>query len=119
GVLFRYTSSALIAQLNDTAGGSRSLSLARPTRDVWHHIAVTYDPANGGHTRIYIDGVIAGTGNYGVFTPSTSGTFTIGGAPGYSAFRGVVDEVSVYSRPLSAAEVISVFEAGATCKCPV
>jgi hypothetical protein len=80
------------------------------TTDGWHHVAVTWD---GATVRHYLDGAE-------VFTRALAGSFAdratglgIGcrsvppdaSGPGGSFFAGVIDEVAVYSRGLSAAEV--------------
>ncbi len=85
----------------------------------WTHIAATYD---GGALRLYINGVLAGQTNYsgGIF-PGTA-NFGIGAIPfGTSTFgwpfSGALDEVSLYNRALSAAEIQSIFTADLTGKC--
>ena len=78
----------------------------------WRHVAVTFDqPA--GVMRLYVDGAVAAEGP----VPSTAlapnvSNFVIGmhdfpGFPYY--FRGLVDEVAVYQRALTADEVRSHF----------
>ena len=74
----------------------------------WHAVAGTYD---GSSVRFYVDGVEIGTGtpasgalNYALSTAD----FTVATFPGCAGpfhFRGEVDEVRVYDRTLSAAEV--------------
>jgi hypothetical protein len=70
----------------------------------WHHVAVTQD---GAGVAIYLDGQPAtATGTDGTAWSghlSLSGAWIGGGAGGY--FDGVLDEVRVYSRALSAEEV--------------
>jgi hypothetical protein len=73
----------------------------------WHHVAATGD---GQFLRIYIDGVQVGafnspTGNYG----SSASPFNIGGYGIFDSsgnyFNGEIDEVAVYYRALSLAEI--------------
>jgi hypothetical protein len=81
-------------------------ALTHITQDQWYHVAMTYDSSF--NVKVYVNGVLAGQGQasdpggfpemfaigaYG--SPSGAGQF----------FNGLVDEVSVYSRPLSAAEI--------------
>jgi len=75
--------------------------------NTWTHLATTYDGAN---MRFYVNGVLAGT---------TAGTGTINAANGAlriggnnsaplglgEFFKGLIDEVRVYNRALSAAEI--------------
>ena len=82
----------------------------------WYHLAGTYD---GSQVRLYVNGVLAGT------TPA-SGLMTDYGTPlrigryvNASAYlRGVVDELSLYNRALSAAEILAIYQAGAAGKVP-
>ncbi len=73
--------------------------------NTWSHLATTYDGAN---LRFYINGVQAGvTATTGAINVST-GPFKIGGNSIWSEwFAGRIDEVRVYNRALSLAEVVS------------
>lgn len=73
----------------------------------WHHVAVV---GNGTDLRIYLDGNLAGTGgsatsSYG----SSSYAFNIGGGGIWDAtgnwFTGWIDEVALYDKALSAADI--------------
>jgi hypothetical protein len=86
------------------------------TNLTWHHLAVT---KSGSTVVFYLDGIA-----YPATTPYGSGfTFTsdLGiGARGdnlASSFLGAIDEPAIYSRPLNAAEVQAVYNAGASGKC--
>jgi len=79
----------------------------------WHHIAVVGD---GSNLRIYFDGVLQGTGgtptsSYG----SSSYGFNIGGGGVFDAtgnfFNGLIDEVAVWTRALSQAEITQIYQA--------
>lgn len=74
----------------------------------WHHVAVTYD----GTTRtFYYDGAFlnSGTGQ----TRATSGTnFYLGKTTADVAFNGVLDEVAIYTKALTLAEVQSLRNGG-------
>jgi len=72
----------------------------------WSHVAVTFD---GGTIQFYINGVAsqAITGamyDYGIATYTIGGN-TVGGSTTKPSFNGLIDEVQVYSRSLSAAEI--------------
>lgn len=80
----------------------------------WHHVIGTYD---GSYVRLYVDGVEVGNGArldnaLGFGLPNTNDLFigTYNGLPGYT-FNGRIDEVSVFNRALSAAEVRARFDA--------
>lgn len=77
---------------------------------VWHHLAGTYD---GESTRLYVDGTLAASDE----TDST--TSSAGSSPGLvvnyfnaGLVGGLIDEVAVYGRPLTAREIQLHFSAG-------
>lgn len=79
----------------------------------WRHLVLVYA---GGVQIAYVDGVQAGAddtiGSIGNVTVGT--TFMIGGGPaGYRDFTGSIDDVRVYHRALTDAEVQNLYEAGA------
>lgn len=90
-----------IGSATRTVTGTSKLAL-----NTWSHVASTYDGAN---FRIYLNGVLvstfATTGNIAV----TTNAFRIGGCPslGTQYFAGLIDEVRVYNRALTAAEIQS------------
>jgi hypothetical protein len=98
------------------SGGSLTVNYPHPM-NTWHHVVAV---GNGSNIRIFVDGVLLGTGgsstaNYG----SSSFNFQIGGGGIYDApnvngnfFNGQIDEVVAYHRALSDAEIISLFQAG-------
>jgi len=71
--------------------------------DLWYHVAVTY--ADGTKTW-YINGINIGTKARPVFAKSTA-NLGIGGdlGIGYYVLNGLIDEVRIYDRALSAGEV--------------
>jgi hypothetical protein len=97
----------LIANLNDTTGTPHILSSPAGivNANVFQHVAVTYDKATG-YTALYCNGAVVATANLGVFTPKTSTDLLFGhrGSTGES-YLGVLDEVGLYNRALSASEI--------------
>jgi beta-lactam-binding protein with PASTA domain len=81
--------------------GNASLPL-----DTWTHIATTYDGAN---QRFYVNGVLVGTtlgtGSINV----ANGALRIGGNNSSTGefFQGLIDEVRVYNRAITPAEIIT------------
>ena len=72
----------------------------------WHHVATTWD---GKRMRIYLDGLLTGSTDYaGDYTPPAGdGQFRIGFAgSGWGSAVLDVDEVAVYSRAFTPAEVL-------------
>jgi hypothetical protein len=90
---------------------------------VFQHVAVTYDKGTG-LGRIYRNGVRVAEQTLGVFTPQTTYDVYLGLRPGGAAgnpvesYHGLMDEVSIYNRALSPAEIDSIYRAGSAGKCP-
>jgi len=84
--------------------------------DQWHHVAGVYDGIN---MFLYVDGTLD------VSQPAT-GSISLNSDPmcigangnGYF-FDGLVDEVSIYNRALTASEIQSIYSAGISGKCPL
>jgi hypothetical protein len=81
-----------------------------PAPDQWTHLAATYD---GSWLRFYVNGAEASSVSVGGPLLTSHGSFTIGGdEPFGEFFRGLVDEVRVYSLPLTESEIVSDMNAG-------
>lgn len=81
---------------------------SRLNDDHWHYIAWTR--ASGGENRLYVDGTLAASGNDGGGSISNQRAIQIGGDTvhgGARFFAGLLDEVAVYDKPLSARQVSS------------
>jgi hypothetical protein len=117
---------ALYANIVDLSGGSHFVSTDGGVipLNTWSHVALTYTPSTG-HAIIYVNGRVERDENIGTVAPQTSldlniGARTIsdGGCTGAGCFfGGNVDEVELFDRALTAHEVMSIFNAGATGKC--
>ena len=92
--------------------GSIPLKLAQ-----WNHVALVNDGVN---RTFYVNGVFAGMGATEAVNPDNNGSI-IGNVtgPNSSTFQGVIDEVSVYNRALSASEISSIYLSRSHGKCPV
>jgi hypothetical protein len=108
--LYAHDGGPLPGGTNLPAGYVRIDSVDQPVRGVatlalnrWTHLAVTY---GGGSMRFYVDGAL-------VATRALTGTITVselplrigGNAPWGEFFDGLIDEVRIYNRVLSAAEI--------------
>ena len=91
----------------DSAPGSIALN-------AWAHVAVTYD---GHFARLYINGNLAATSGDHVETFNNQIRFGYAVFPADPHFQGSLDEVSLYNRDLSAAELQSIASAGPAGKC--
>jgi len=79
---------------------SADTSLTSLTRDIWHHFACAYD---GTKLRIYVDGNAAKCGDLtnAIPTAGTQGTRVVDNLTAY------MDDVRIYARALSGAEICS------------
>src|SRR3989338_3532519 len=82
-----------------------------PNMEEWYHVAVTYDGTN---QKIYVNGSLDNTGASAI-TPATTNVplyigRTLGLAPDNS--DGFIDEVRIYNRALSAAEIQALYKSG-------
>gem|GEM_PF-2585050 len=81
---------------------------------VWYHVAVTYD---GSDTRLYVNGILDGQDGTDYYF-SNDEPLKIGqrGAND-DYFNGLIDEVEIFNRALSASEIQAIYNAGAFGKC--
>jgi hypothetical protein len=84
------------------------------------HLAITYDKTTGA-ANIFYNGAVVAAQNLGIFTPQTTysldlGTRSSGNGTG-QFYKGLLDEVALYNRALSATEVSAIFTAGSAGKC--
>lgn len=110
-------SASILLNSNGTSTGRTILSGGPLTAGTWHLIAGTYDATEEG-LRFYLDGQEVGfvghTGGIHVTTdPVLIGKADRQGS-GHptSYYAGLVDELQIYDRALSAAEIQAIYEAG-------
>lgn len=70
----------------------------------WRHIAVTFGPDG---STLYLDGVAQGSANGAPMNSNPATPFTIGawGGDGTGYMNGALDDVAIWDRPLSAAQI--------------
>jgi hypothetical protein len=86
-----------------TSSDQSTIGSSALANDAWTHLAMTW---GGGTLRLYVNGSQVSSRNVGTTAPGGTGPFRIGGAGVSSAFfRGRIDEVRMYDRALSAAEI--------------
>ncbi|MDQ6739398.1 MAG: putative Ig domain-containing protein, partial [Actinomycetota bacterium] len=99
--------------------GDDLLGTTTVTPNAWHHVAVTYD---GATVKLYLDGALEGTKATSVLNTTLDGNgLSIGSRPGVSVFNGKLDEVQIFNRALTQAEIQATYYAGAqgTCAPPL
>ena len=82
----------------------------------WHLVIVTYDQSLSGGAALYVDGVLDTTNaNTAAWTAPAGKPFEFGFTTGATlrAYDGLLDDLRVYNRRLTQAEVTSVFNTGA------
>jgi hypothetical protein len=91
--------------------GRDSCSPNSPAAGEWHHIAATY---NGKVFQCYIDGVLAQEWAYAGAMPKNTASVTIGRrSRGGTFFNGMIDDVRLYDRALTAGQINVVLAGGA------
>ena len=95
-------------QIHKSPSSSR---LTTSSSAAWTHVAVTWD---GSGTRIYMNGSeVLNQGNVGAPVGFTSGMLSIAGSDnGLDLFQGDLDEIRIYNRALTAAEVTTLSSGG-------
>lgn len=85
------------------------------TLGAFHHVAATLD---GTTARLFIDGQVVTTALQARTPFNSNDPLWIAGINnGFNTWPGLVDEVAIYNRALSAAEILSIYNAGANGKC--
>ncbi|MBE0543007.1 MAG: immunoglobulin domain-containing protein [Verrucomicrobia bacterium] len=114
---------SVYADLVDSSGNLHLIQTAGGiiTNNGFQHIAVTYDKTTG-LARIFVNGSMAAESSLGSFSAGTGADLYIGYRPltapfGPISFNGLIDEVALYSRALSASDVQAIYNAGAGGKC--
>ena len=100
-----------------TTGGSEAEQrVTAPTAlpGGWHHVAVVIDAA-AHSTKLYLDGNVVAANTAATLTPSALGQTTqnwLGRSqyPGDAYYQGLIDEVLVYDRSLTQAEILDLME---------
>jgi hypothetical protein len=78
----------------------------------WQHVVLVRDAA-AKQVRGYLDGAATGTATYDLAPDTSTYNLNIGRNPGGNQhFKGLVDEVRIYDRALTGAEVAALFSGG-------
>ncbi len=101
--------------LNTTSGGPVVTEWLSAVENQWYHIACVFDSTAQTYT-LYVDGVEraseSSTGNTINYTAFGDQRLYIGYDPQHGYFTGDADDIRVYDRPLSAAEVADLYDRG-------
>ncbi len=83
--------------------------------NVFQHVALTYN-TNSGLAVLYLNGTNVASTNLGVFVPKADGDVLLGRdmtAYTNNYYGGLMDEISIYRRALSPAEILAIYQASA------
>ncbi len=116
GIIFGASNGGTNVHTSDVVGTGFPVTAGQ-----WHHVVGTYD---GTAVRLYVDGLErAAAPLTGTIPPIGAGGFlTIGSEDGHTLcpscvgtryFHGMIDDVQIFNRALSSAEVAAAFNAGA------
>src|SRR5882724_4384063 len=125
GTIFGYGDNGYLLGLLDDGhvflsqvGTSAVISSVQITDLAWHHVAVT---KVGTTVVFYVDGVANPAPAFGAVFTFYNSTASIGALVGispYNTFLGMIDELDVFNRALTVAEIQSIFNVGSAGKCP-
>jgi hypothetical protein len=97
-----------IGDFTNPAGGNIPLNQ-------WTHVACTYDRQS---SRLYVNGIEVATQSATQPIPAVSHELWIGNHERFiRPFDGLIDEVEIFNRALSAAEIQAIYNAGSAGKC--
>jgi hypothetical protein len=96
------------------AGNYGIVSTSFSDTESWHHIAITYGGSGDSILRLYLDGAEVGTADTTPTAnlPGTDNNLHIGGdvvSPSSRYFDGQIADFRLYSRPLTPAEVLRLY----------
>ncbi|MCJ7778105.1 MAG: LamG domain-containing protein, partial [Sedimentisphaerales bacterium] len=115
GYVFKIYADTLDFSIEDTSRNRSRAVGVTPIRDnQWHHVAAVRDTAQD-KLYLYLEGVLDATPVIDTTTGTlaTSRTFEIGRLPYYpDYFDGMIDDVRVYDRGLSAEEIWQLYQQG-------
>jgi hypothetical protein len=112
------TAVTLFSAIHQPGGREPNVQGGSIPLNAWTHVAMTFDGTSGQYT-LYVNGQsVASTNSAGPMFASTHNVL-IGREDSFigRAFNGLIDEVTVYSRALSASEIQAIFNAGSQGKC--
>lgn len=117
GYSFVLLSGYALIELCDASSSVSVRSAAQIPLGTWTHIVATWNASN---CYIYVNGSLSNSGSNGKTMTSTGQDFYIGYNSHYTSgtFNGYIDEVGVWNRLLTSAEVTSLYKGGAGLQYP-
>jgi hypothetical protein len=103
----------------DSGGCDVVTSNFTPSLNTWYHYAFTFDGA-GSTGILYVNGAVVGSGTINRSAAYDNNSFFIGRTVrniNNGFFPGLIDEVELFNRALTATEIQSIYNAGSNGKC--
>jgi hypothetical protein len=100
--------------LNGVSGGWLYGTSDLVTDGKWHHVAATYD---GATIALYVDGRLENSFARSGTVPAGTSPIAIGARPGVNYFAGLMDEIAIYNRALTATEIKATSDAAPSGRC--
>ncbi len=96
------------------SGFSSNLDAGTTTLKEWHHVAYVFRQGNGENNEVYVDGVVATSSVNSAAWSFNNQDIMIGDSADswWEEYGGQIDDVRIYDRALSAAEVKRLYELG-------
>lgn len=111
---FNITTGTMTFSLVDTNGTTRTVTKTGPSNDVWTHYFVRFIRNDSLYAYKNLDTASTGTvGDFAYSTNVTTPNTVLGARASTDRFIGRIDQLSVWTRDLSAAERTAVYNAGA------
>jgi hypothetical protein len=116
--IFLLNNGQLEFHINSPASGNPGIYIGStpfaPNPGEWHHVAMT----KGGATyTFYVDGNPGSPASNSIPVPDAAAPLTIGYAEPGPSVNGLIDEVDIFNRALTSAEVAAIYAAGSAGKC--
>ena len=110
GLRFFVSGNSLVLQGETAAGWQATTFANNAIQDgIWYHVAVVYDNSI---LRVYLNGAPQGSTNWGTdFVTNPADSSRIGTEGGYY-FKGVIDDVMLFERTLTSAQVQALYQTG-------
>lgn len=114
--IYRTASNVLRVELQDVATATKTMCDSTVVADSnWHHYGFSWDKSKNSQIRVYVDGVLTATcyRTADIGLPLAGNLYIGRNVSGGNYYGGDIDDVRLYNRSLSAAEVSALYAAGA------
>jgi len=87
-----------------------------PQTEQWYYLSLT---RTGATFSFYVNGILAGSLTDATPIPDVNTSLTIGQLENLGYFNGLIDEVAIFNRALTADEISAIYNAGSAGQCPI